>query len=146
MGESETLIVTPTLLSSVAFIMASSSTPSAYALARTPSFQKLKAAAGSDDVDDCLHIVFSQDYVQNDQLLMALGEQRDLLVAKVKWLEDLAEEGEGFLPFHDNGDIGLDSLKETVKRKKKVLAGLIKLMDAARKGREEKKFNLFWFG
>ena len=126
--------------------MASSSTPSAYALARTPSFQKLKGAAGSDDVDDCLHIVFSQDYVQNDQLLMALGEQRDLLVAKVKWLEDLVEEGEGFLPFHENGDIGLDRLKETVEREKKVLAGLINLMDLARKGREEKKVNLFWFG
>ena len=146
MGESETLILTPTLLSFVAFIMASSSTPSAHALAHTPSFQKLKAAACSDDVDDCLHIAFSEDYVQNDQLLMVLGEQRDLLVAKVKWLEDLAQEGEGFLPFHENGDIGLDRLKETVEREKKVLAGLIQLMDLARKGREEKKVNLFWFG
>ena len=126
--------------------MATPPTPSAYALARTPCFQKLKLAAGSGDIDDSLHVAFTQDYLQNDQLLMALGEQRDLLVAKVKWLEDLVEEGEGFLAFHDGGDIGLARLKETVEREKKVLAGLIKLMDSAHRGREEKKINLFWFG
>ena len=122
--------------------MASRPRISTYALARTPNFQKLKVAA---DSNDCLNAAFTKDDVENDQLLMVLGEQRDQLSAKVKWLEGLVEEGEGFLPLHENGDIGLERLKVTLKREKKVLAGLIKVMDVARKGREEKKINLFWF-
>ena len=125
--------------------MASRPRISAYALARTPNFQKLKVAADSNEVDDCLNAAFTQDDVENDQLLMVLGEQRDQLSAKVKWLEGLVEEGEGFLPLHENGDIGLERLKVTLKRGKKVLARLIKVMDVASKGREEKKINLFWF-
>ena len=122
--------------------MASRPRTSAYALARTPNFQKLKFAAGSNEIEDCLHVAFPQDDTENDQLLRVLGEQRAQLAAKVKWLEDLVEEGEGFLPLHEHGDIGLDRLKETLKRERNVLAGLIKTMDLARKGREEKKFNL----
>ena len=125
--------------------MATPPRTSAYALARTPNFQKLKFAPGSNEIDDCLHVAFTQDYTENDQLLMVLGEKRDELAAKVKWLEDLVEEGERFLPLHENGDIGLDRLKETLKRERPVLAGLIKAMDLARKGREEKKINLFSF-
>ena len=125
--------------------MASVPRTSAYALARTPNFQRLKFAAGSNEVEDCLHVAFAQDDTENDQLLRVLGEQREHLAAKVKWLEDLVEEGEGFLPMHEHGDIGLDRLKETLKRERKVLAGLIKTMDLARKGREEKKLNLYFF-
>ena len=125
--------------------MASVPRTSAYALARTPNFQRLKFVAGSNEVEDCLHVAFAQDDTENDQLLRVLGEQRDHLAAKVKWLEDLVEEGEGFLPMHEHSDIGLDRLKETLKRERKVLAGLIKTMDLARKGREEKKLNLYFF-
>ena len=130
---------------STVFTLATPPTTSTYALDRTPNFQKLKFAADSNEVDDCLHLAFRQDYTENDALLMVLGEKRDELQAKVKWLEDLVKEGGLFLPLHDNGDIGLDRLKETLKRERKVLAGLIKVMDLARKGREEKKINLFWF-
>ena len=49
------------------------------------------------------------------------------------------------MPFHEHGDIGLDRLKETLQRERKVLAGLIKAIDLAREGREEKKFNLYFF-
>lgn len=70
---------------------------------------------------------------------------RDELAAKVKWLEDLVEEEEDFLPLHDKGDIGLDRLNETLKRERKVLTRLIKATDSTRKGREEKKINLSWF-
>ncbi|PWA74563.1 hypothetical protein CTI12_AA250610 [Artemisia annua] len=125
--------------------MASPPRTSAHALAHTPNFQKLKFAAGSNDVDDCLHLVFSQDYTENDGLLMVLGQKRDQVAAKVKYLEDLVEEREGFLPLHENGDIGLARLKVTLKRERKVLDGLIKVLDVARKGREQKKTNLFWF-
>ncbi|PWA70436.1 hypothetical protein CTI12_AA286880 [Artemisia annua] len=125
--------------------MASPPTPSAHALAHTPNFQKLKVAAGSNDVDDCLHLVFSQDYTENDGLLMVLGEKRDQVAAKVRYLEDLVEEGEGFLPLHEDGDICLARLSVTLEREREVLDGLIKLLDVARKGREEKKTNLFWF-
>ena len=118
---------------------------SAYGLARTPNFQNLKLVAGSNEPDDCLHAAFAQDYTENDGLLMVLGEQRDQLVARVRWLEALLEEGEGFLPFHEHGDIGLDRLKQTLKRERKVLAKLTKTIESARKGREEKKINLFWF-
>ncbi|PWA55709.1 hypothetical protein CTI12_AA425430 [Artemisia annua] len=116
--------------------MASPPRTSAHALAHTPNFQKLKFAAGSNDVDDCLHLVFSQDYIENDGLLMVFGEKRDQVAAKVKYLEDLVDEGEGFLPLHENGDIGLARLKVTLKRERKVLDGLIKVLDVARKGRE----------
>jgi hypothetical protein len=125
--------------------MASRPRASAYALARTPNFQKLKFVAGSNEIDDCLHIAFAQDDAENDQLLMVLGEQRDQLAVKVKWLENLVEEGEGFLPLHEHDDIALDRLKETLQRERKVLAGLIKAIDLAREGREEKKFNLYYF-
>ena len=118
---------------------------SAYAVHRTPNFQRLKVVAGSNEVDDCLHVAFKQDDTENDQLLRVLGEKRDELNAKVKWLEDLLEEGKGFLPFLEDGEIGLERLEITLKRERKVLAGLIKAMDLARKGREEKKINLFWF-
>ena len=74
-----------------------------------------------------------------------LGEERDELEAKIRWLEDLIKEGERFLPFHENGEIGLEGLKESLKREKKVLADLIKAMDSAREGREEKKLNVSWF-
>ena len=120
-------------------------TSSSYALAHTPTFQQLKAAADSNEVDDSLHLAFSQDYTENDGLLMVLGEKRDALLGKIQWLEHLVEEGERFLPFHETGDIGLARLKVTLKRERKVLDGLIKVMDLARKGREEKKVNLFWF-
>ena len=119
---------------------------SAYARARTPNFQKLKAAALSDEIDDCLHVAFSQDYADNDRLLRVLGEQRDQLASKVKWLEDLVREGERFLPLREEGDVGLDRLKDTLERERKVLAHLVKTMDSARRGREEKKTNLFLFG
>ena len=125
--------------------MASGPRTSAYALARTSNFQRLKIAADSNELDDCLNAAFTQDDVENDQLLMVLGEKRDELAAKVKWLEELVEEGEGFLPLHEKGDIGLEHLKVTLKREKKLLVGLIKVMDVARKGRKEKKVNLFWF-
>ena len=118
---------------------------SAYALARTPNFQNLKFAAGSNEVEDCLHAAFAEDDIENDQLLRGLGEQRDQLAAKDKWLEELVEEWEGFLPLHEHGDIGLDRLTVTLKRERKVLAELTKAMDAARKGREEKKVNLYFF-
>jgi hypothetical protein len=118
---------------------------SVYALYRTPNFQRLKVAAGSNEVDDCLHVAFTQYHTENDQLLRVLGEKRDELNAKVKWLEDLVEEGKGFLPLHEDGEIGLERLEVTLKRERKVLAGLIKVIDSARKGREEKKINLFWF-
>ena len=121
-------------------------TTSAHALARTPNFQRLKFAAGSNDLEDCLHQVFSHDYTENDGLLMVLGEKRDQVAAKVKYLEDLVEEGEAFMPLHDHGDIGLARLKVTLNRDRKVLDGLIKVMDVARKGREQKHTNLYWFG
>ncbi|PWA48060.1 hypothetical protein CTI12_AA494920 [Artemisia annua] len=119
--------------------------PTPYALARTPTFQHLRAAAKSDDVNDCLHLLFNQDYTENDGLIMVLGEKRDELVAKIEYLERLVEEGERFLPFHENGDMGLQCMKETLERDRKVLAGLIKVLDLAREGREEKKDHLFWF-
>ena len=125
--------------------MATPPRTSIHALARTPNFQKLKAEANSNEVDECLNVAFSKDYTENDELLMVLGEKRDKLAVKVKWLEDLVEEGELFLLFHENGDIGLERLKETLEREKKVLAGLIKVMDLAIEGREEKIINLFWF-
>ncbi|PWA73728.1 hypothetical protein CTI12_AA257070 [Artemisia annua] len=125
--------------------MASPPRTSAHALAHTPNFQKLKFAAGSNDVEDCLHLVFSHDYTENDGLLAVLGEKRDQVAAKVRYLENLVEEGEGFLPLHENGDIALARLKVTLKRERKVLDGLVKVLDVARKGREQKKTNLFWF-
>ena len=48
--------------------------------------------------------------------------------------------------FHEKGDIGLERLKVTLKRERKLLAGLINVIDIARKGREKKKVNLSWFG
>ena len=56
------------------------------------------------------------------------------------------EEGEAFMPLHDHGDIGLARLNVTLKRERKVLDGLIKVMDVARKVKEQKKTNLYWFG
>ena len=106
---------------------------------RTPNFQRLKVAAGSNDPYDWLHAGFVQDYTENDQLLRVLGEQRDQLAVRVDWLEALLEEGESFLPLHENCDIGVDRLNETLKRERKVLANLIKTIESARKGREEKK-------
>ena len=73
-----------------------------YARARTPNFLKVKLAANSDEIDDCLHIAFAQDYADNDKLLRVLGEQRDRLVGKVTWLTNLVEEGERFLPLREN--------------------------------------------
>ena len=125
--------------------MAAPPTTSAYALARTPNFQNLTFAADSNEVYDCLNAAFTQDYIQNDQLLMVLGQQRDELAEKVRWLENHVQEAERFILFHDDGEIGLERLKVTLKKERKVLARLIDTMDAARKGREEKKINLFWF-
>lgn len=90
-------------------------------------------------------MLFSQDYTENDGLLTVLGEKRDQVAAKVKCLEGLVEEGERFLPLHEDGDIALDRLKVTLERERKVLAGLVALLDLGREGREEKKVNLFWF-
>ena len=72
-----------------------------YARARTPNFLKLKLAAGSDEIDDCLHLAFAQDYANNDKLLGELGKQRDQLVGKITWLKKLVEEGERFLPLRE---------------------------------------------
>ena len=119
---------------------------SAYARNRTPNFQKLKIAASSDEIDACLNVAFTQDYADNDRLLRVLGEQRDQLASKIKWLEDLVKEGERFLPLHEGGEVGLDRLKETLESERKVLADLLKVMESARRGREEKKTNLFLFG
>ena len=49
------------------------------------------------------------------------------------------------MPFHEHGDIGLARLKVTLNRERKVLDGLVKVLDVARKGREQKKTNIFWF-
>ncbi|PWA58232.1 isocitrate dehydrogenase [Artemisia annua] len=70
-------------------------------------------------IDDMVAYAIKNDGGQNDGLLMVLGKKRDELVVKVKWLEDLVEEGERFLLFHDNGDIGLEHLKETLDRERK---------------------------
>ncbi|PWA75764.1 hypothetical protein CTI12_AA057760 [Artemisia annua] len=70
---------------------------------------------------------------------------RDDLVEKIKGLEKLIEEGEGFCPFHDEGDVGLEFMKQTLERDKKVLAALTGVIDLACEGREEKKFHLSCF-
>ena len=116
-----------------------------YARARTPNFLKLKLAADSDEIDDCLQFAFTKDYADNDQLLGVLGGQRDQLVDKITWLENLVKEGERFLPLRKGGTIRLGRLKETLQRERKVLADLMKVIDSARKGREEKKAVLSCF-
>ena len=93
-----------------------------------------------------MNVAFTQDYADNDRLLRVLGEQRDQLASKIKWLEDLVKEGERFLPLHEGGVVGLDRLKETLESERKVLADLLKVMESTRRGREEKKPNLFLFG
>ena len=74
-----------------------------YARARTPNFLKLKLAADSDEIDDCLPLAFTKDYTQNDQLLGVLGGQRDQLIDKITWLENLVKEGGRFLPLRKGG-------------------------------------------
>ena len=39
----------------------------------------------------------------------------------------------------------LDRLKETLEREKKILDDLMKVIESARKGKEEKKATLSWF-
>ena len=114
-------------------------------MANPPNFENLSVHTNSKEVDECLYVAFKHDYDENDRLLMVLGEQRDELEAKVRWLEDLVTEGEHFLLVHENGEIGLEGLKESLERERKVLADLIKVMDSAREGREEKKVNVSWF-
>ncbi|PWA66622.1 hypothetical protein CTI12_AA325900 [Artemisia annua] len=124
--------------------MATSSTP--YAMAQTPKFQELKKAADSNNLEDIFRFLFSQEYTGNEGFIMLLGKMRDDLVEKIKGLEKLIEEGEGFCPFHDEGDTGLEFMKQTLERDKKVLAALTGVIDLACERREEKKFHLFWFG
>ncbi|PWA71337.1 hypothetical protein CTI12_AA281820 [Artemisia annua] len=120
--------------------------PSPYAMAKTPNFQELKKAADSNNLEDVFHLLFTQQYTENEGLIMMLGKMRGNLTEKIKGLEKLIEEGEGFCVFHDEGDTGLHFMKETLERDKKVLAALIGVMDLACEGREEKKFHLLRFG
>ena len=120
--------------------------PTPHAMVHTPMFQELKKAADSNNLEDIFRLLFSQEYTENEGLIMLLGKMRDDLAEKIRGLEKLIEEGEGFCPFHEEGDTGLEFMKETLERDKKVLAALIVVMDLARKGKEEKKFHLSWFG
>ena len=120
--------------------------PTPHDLAHSSVFQELKKAADSNDLEDIFRLLFSQEYTENEGLIMLLGKMRDDLAEKIKGLEKLIEEGEGFCPFHEEGDTGLEFMKETLDRDKKVLAALIVVMDLAREGREEKKLHLSWFG
>ncbi|PWA66003.1 hypothetical protein CTI12_AA333770 [Artemisia annua] len=113
--------------------MASPSTP--HATACTPKFQQLRQLAESDDLDDVFYLLFSQQYTKNKGLIMLLGERRDHLAKEIRRLEKLAEEGENFCPFHDEGVDGLRFMKETLERNKKLLAGLIGLIDLTCEGR-----------
>ncbi|PWA63448.1 hypothetical protein CTI12_AA352840 [Artemisia annua] len=124
--------------------MATPSTP--YAMAQTPKFQELKKAADSNNLEDVFHLLFTQQYTENEGLIMMLVKMRDDLTEKIKGLEKLIEEGEGFCVFHDEGHTGLEFMKETLERDKKVLAALIGVMDLACEGREEKKSHLLCFG
>ncbi|PWA69135.1 hypothetical protein CTI12_AA284970 [Artemisia annua] len=119
--------------------------PTPYAATSTPKFQQLKQIAESDDLDDVFLLFFSQQYTEIDGLIMLLGQKRDHLAKEIRHLEKLIEEGERLCPFHDEGDDGLRFMKETLATDKKILAGLIRLMDLAREGREEKKHHLAWF-
>ncbi|PWA62147.1 hypothetical protein CTI12_AA233020 [Artemisia annua] len=123
--------------------MATPSTP--YVAASTPKFQQLKQMVESDDLFDVFNLLFSQQYTEIDGLIMLLGQERDHLAKEIRRLEKLIEEGERFCPFHDEGDDVLKFMKETLETDKKILAGLIRVIDLARVGREEKKHHLAWF-
>ncbi|PWA99730.1 hypothetical protein CTI12_AA003820 [Artemisia annua] len=116
--------------------------PSNYALSRTPNFQELRKAAGSDDLQDSLRLLFAQQNTENDGLLMVWGQQRDALVQKIQKMENLIEEGEGFLPFHAFGELNLEMMKESLESDKKILAALIGLIDVACEAKKEKDFHL----
>lgn len=119
-------------------------TPSNYAMSRTPNFQDLKKAADSNDLQDCMRFLFSKQYNENDGLLMVWGQQRDELLRNIQKLEKLIEEGEGFLPFHESGDLQLEMMKESLEADKKTLAALIGLIDVACEARREKQIHLMF--
>ncbi|PWA81617.1 hypothetical protein CTI12_AA184150 [Artemisia annua] len=112
--------------------------PSEYAMSRTPHFQQLRMASGSDNLQGCFHLLFTQQYAEIDGLINELCEKRDDLVRKIERMEKLVEEGEGFCVFHDCGYMGLEFMKESLEIDKKVLAALTGLLDVACEGRREK--------
>ncbi|PWA51237.1 hypothetical protein CTI12_AA465510 [Artemisia annua] len=113
--------------------------PSEYAMSRTPHFQELRIASGSDNLEGCFHLLFTQQHAEIDGLINVLCEKRDGLFKKIERMEKLVEEGEGFCVFHDSGNAGLECMKETVKTDKKVLAALTGLLDVACEGRRENR-------
>ncbi|PWA46884.1 hypothetical protein CTI12_AA090770 [Artemisia annua] len=113
--------------------------PSEYAMSRTPHFQELRTASGSDNLQGCFHFLFTQRHAEIDGLINVLREKRDELFKKIERMEKLVEEGEGFCVFHDAGNAGLECMKETLKTDKKMLAGLTGLLEVACEGRRESR-------
>ncbi|PWA43883.1 hypothetical protein CTI12_AA236670 [Artemisia annua] len=113
--------------------------PSQHAMSRTPHFQELRIASGSDNLERCFHLLFTQQHGEIDGLINVLCEKRDGLLKKIERMKKLIQEGEGFCVFHDSGNAGLECMKETLKTYKKVLAGLTGLLDVACEGRRESR-------
>ncbi|PWA78856.1 hypothetical protein CTI12_AA162340 [Artemisia annua] len=113
--------------------------PSEYAISRTPHFQELRMASGSDNLQGSFHLLFTQQYAEIDALINVLCEKRDDLVRKIERMEKLVEEGESFCVFHDCGDVGLEFMKESLETDKKLLGALTGLLDVACEGRKEKR-------
>ncbi|PWA79850.1 hypothetical protein CTI12_AA201060 [Artemisia annua] len=120
--------------------MASPSTP--HVMSCTPTFQELRKVADSDDLQDVFHLLFSQDFTENEGLITVLEQKRDDFLMKIECFKKLIVEGESFCPFHEGGDMSLEFMKETLERDKKMVAGLISVLDLAREGRNEKKRHL----
>ena len=80
-------------------------------MSRTPYFQELRMAVGSNNLEGCFHLLFSQQYTEIEGLINVPCQQRDDLVRKIERMEKLVEEGEGFCVFHDSGDVGLEFMK-----------------------------------
>ncbi|PWA46458.1 hypothetical protein CTI12_AA491190 [Artemisia annua] len=112
-------------------------------MAAIPNIEQLKEACGFERLQDCFKFLFVQQRAELEVFIQQIGQKCDELRTTAENLQHLTQETETFGPFDEVAGDVLESLNEMADRDRRILDGLVGVLDIAREGRAEKDHHIF---
>ncbi|PWA36476.1 hypothetical protein CTI12_AA599580 [Artemisia annua] len=104
-----------------------------------PNIDSLKVACGSNQLQHCFKYLFVQEWRENEDLIIYIGQKCDELDTNIQRRDELIQEGQSFGLFHEVAPDAVECMVETQQRDREILAALVGVLDLAREGRVEKQ-------